>query len=1588
MKQFTRVLLAVLSVMVFIIPVIEPMIPSGNFDVSDFVGESVTIDASTGVSIHPSDIDDISGDIEDTSVYDSWKDDLELQVHETRFVDGHGDVVNRSRFWNEYEDGYIEDSNVALNYYDDVFAMWLPVNTDISNIYDIGGYTFGNTYNGYYSYYSNYGSDDSRVKVVFVDVIDDVLNITMKYTMYEEVDRYGYVDDGGSFMSDISPLSLPAILDDGRVIYNTFNNVEELYVITETGLTRLMVFDDTIDIPVGASNLVVEGTFTIPSGISLYADGVETLSGEVLCSEADFRIAATGRSLYSLGELKVLGRNGNFTFGTYRFTISGSTVTYRYIVPVSFIEENGQRFVIDPVWRLSYARTWRGGYGAVQNGDFDDIIENYDSNFTNVSGGFVLDRDFWANPDFSLDLVSGNVWDDAPAFSVNFTVPDVNVTNQNVTQVNQSDFQDDPQLYNTYRYNNEIYGEYNHSVLLNRSYYDNGIYTSLAHHNESIRFYDNAGTGNWEAGQTVSSTNWNEYTLLSPPGSQSKYYTAWSYTGTTGGNIRMILLAENGSAQRSVDAGAFERIDPYWHQGFSGFEYSGYPNMNENTWASRHVDNPIYYPNVVEINTTFGMPIFLRDVTQGMGDDLGQRVYYPGGYTFYSDWSNPSGDYYPGNAQLWPFTLVYAYFDPSASDIYRDYVDLWGNTITLNATNGFSGYEAFVYYGKPTTFYNLFGAESQSRIGMIFSLDMNQHAVGSSPGGSYLNRYNPLSIDIELDVGAWGQWSHYSPAGWPGSYRGIGGRQIAGNLTIEVLDTNGTVISSATKTDLSMLYRTETAAPNDRRYDYLEYTIGEIHRPYGSKGVSFWGFEHTGTDGPYFPSANFTTKVVGEGTSNMTYWGLSAETRVYSYDTITLNYEKTQGYINYTIYYKEDGDASWSVYQTGSLPDKTSAGNYLIDVSGVSDNWTQIFINGSFDGCGPNAEFNYWYATFVPYVYDDSVLMSGNDYTFKTVVGSLSEDPLVVFDVYWEFPTPTQFGAEIYYSVNNTLNFSDMNEFYGRGTFYKDDGGSFVPLSYSSGLWLVDDGMNELYFRPTNFSLDTFDDFYVVVVLRDYQRYITMNELGLVTYFNDTDRAVTYTSQHTIDFGADNVTIYAKQDLVLEVKSSSTFKGIVAGDYYYCLENISWHIVGPPGSEIDEWVYKDYYDSEEFIVADDLEFDFDYDYVGNYTVNVSTRNSGGFWSNDTINVTAENNSPYATWLITGYPFGTPPPVATTLTFDASGCYDIDYLDYIVSYNWTWGDGTWSNTTSPKSYHSYLTQGPFHIRLDVFDTLGGSDFSARDVTLDIFDPVVSIKKGDVVVVNLTNVNVDESFTLSSAPSSAGSGVIDYVIWSWGDGTSDNVSVGAISHLYDEVDTYILNVTVYNSLGRYASRDYTVKALISEEEANGTEEEFDGKLDMTVWSLDNITVSFSTISTGSSIDFLAKYLLKEKVRVSIQPDTVSESGNETIYVNATYFGQGINTGLLDFGTGTWSPDIYIFVKMDGVWYFANIALPDGLDIDSKSGQLVFEFEDVEWSEIVIYTNPGIIDKIQMYFASSKTPTVLGLYVASDEKESLIF
>ena len=133
-----------------------------------------------------------------------------------------------------------------------------------------------------------------------------------------------------------------------------------------------------------------------------------------------------------------------------------------------------------------------------------------------------------------------------------------------------------------------------------------------------------------------------------------------------------------------------------------------------------------------------------------------------------------------------------------------------------------------------------------------------------------------------------------------------------------------------------------------------------------------------------------------------------------------------------------------------------------------------------------------------------------------------------------------------------------------------------------------------------------------------------------------------------------------------------------------------------------------------------------------------------------------------------------PVVNETITFNASPSYDPD--GYIAKYEWDFGDGNITNTTTPIITHSYQLAGNYNVTLTVTDNTGATNATIKLIHVSpggvIYVPddyakiqwaVDNATEGDTIFVKsgtyYENVNVNKQLTLRGLNTGGGKPIVD-------------------------------------------------------------------------------------------------------------------------------------------------------------------------------------------------------------------------------------
>jgi len=134
---------------------------------------------------------------------------------------------------------------------------------------------------------------------------------------------------------------------------------------------------------------------------------------------------------------------------------------------------------------------------------------------------------------------------------------------------------------------------------------------------------------------------------------------------------------------------------------------------------------------------------------------------------------------------------------------------------------------------------------------------------------------------------------------------------------------------------------------------------------------------------------------------------------------------------------------------------------------------------------------------------------------------------------------------------------------------------------------------------------------------------------------------------------------------------------------------------------------------------------------------------------------------------------------------------------INSWNWSFGDGYYSNVRNP--YHNYSTAGGFNVTLTIGDTNGKNANVTKTITVTNNQADVSFTMSE----NVQKVNISISFTSTSSDSD---GSIVSATWLFGDGNTGNGN--SVSHSYSSSGKYTVTLIVIDNDGATNSAANTV------------------------------------------------------------------------------------------------------------------------------------------------------------------------------------
>lgn len=210
---------------------------------------------------------------------------------------------------------------------------------------------------------------------------------------------------------------------------------------------------------------------------------------------------------------------------------------------------------------------------------------------------------------------------------------------------------------------------------------------------------------------------------------------------------------------------------------------------------------------------------------------------------------------------------------------------------------------------------------------------------------------------------------------------------------------------------------------------------------------------------------------------------------------------------------------------------------------------------------------------------------------------------------------------------------------------------------------------------------------------------------------------------------------------------------------------------------------------------------------GTYTVTLTVIDNKGASGTSTVQVSVQsaNLSPAA--VLTYTPAA--PGVGEWIRFDAAGSSDPDGT--IVSYVWTYGDGSPPVTTTARDYdyHQYAAPGSYTATLTVTDDDGATDSTSRQVDVGIVaqPPVASFTYSPLAP------TVGQPISLNGQASTDPDGTIVSYSWDFdADGISDAAGpVGLVTFQNPGVATVRLTVTDNSGLTGSTTQSIVVSAV---------------------------------------------------------------------------------------------------------------------------------------------------------------------------------
>ena len=166
----------------------------------------------------------------------------------------------------------------------------------------------------------------------------------------------------------------------------------------------------------------------------------------------------------------------------------------------------------------------------------------------------------------------------------------------------------------------------------------------------------------------------------------------------------------------------------------------------------------------------------------------------------------------------------------------------------------------------------------------------------------------------------------------------------------------------------------------------------------------------------------------------------------------------------------------------------------------------------------------------------------------------------------------------------------------------------------------------------------------------------------------------------------------------------------------------------------------------------------------------------------------------------------PPAVGIDATFDASGTKLAGAAcGAICSYTWDFGDG--SSATGSMVVHTFNTAGVQNVTLTVGAPGGTSNSATRSFVIGAPSaPTAAF----TVTPSSPTATQQAIFNASSSSVGAGATIVQY-LWDFGDATTAQSTAPITTKTYAAPGTYIVTLTVTDSMGRTATTTATVTVV---------------------------------------------------------------------------------------------------------------------------------------------------------------------------------